>query len=129
MKQNMALTFVVGAIFGTLGGLIGLGGAEFRLPILIGLFGFAALPAVILNKSMSLVVVASALLFRTRVVPYGHGVRALADDRQSLGRKPARCMDGCGVGDEAEEPDALLSHRSAPRRRSPKPAARNWSGG
>lgn len=58
-----------GVLIGTLGGLIGLGGAEFRLPLLIGIFGFAALPAVILNKSMSLVVVASALLFRTRVVP------------------------------------------------------------
>lgn len=58
-----------GMAVGTLGGLIGLGGAEFRLPLLIGLFGFAALPAVILNKATSLVVVASALIFRTRVVP------------------------------------------------------------
>lgn len=40
-----------------------------RLPLLIGLFGFAALSAVILNKVMSLVVVASALMFRTKVVP------------------------------------------------------------
>ena len=39
------------------GGLIGLGGAEFRLPLLIGAFRFAALQAVILNKAMSLVVV------------------------------------------------------------------------
>jgi hypothetical protein len=43
-------SFVTGAIVGTLGGLIGLGGAEFRLPILIGLFSFKPLPAVILNK-------------------------------------------------------------------------------
>ena len=35
--------FVTGAGIGILGGLIGLGGAEFRLPLLIGLFGFAAL--------------------------------------------------------------------------------------
>ena len=42
---------------GLLGGLIGLGGAEFRLPLLIGLFGFAALQAVIMNKAMSLIVV------------------------------------------------------------------------
>jgi hypothetical protein len=34
-------------MIGTLGGLIGLGGAEFRLPLLIGLFRFAALEAVI----------------------------------------------------------------------------------
>ena len=58
-----------GMVIGVLGGLMGLGGAEFRLPLLIGLFGFAALSAVILNKAMSLVVVASALLFRTEVVP------------------------------------------------------------
>jgi hypothetical protein len=32
------------------GGLIGLGGAEFRLPLLIGVFGFAALAAVILKR-------------------------------------------------------------------------------
>jgi uncharacterized membrane protein YfcA len=58
-----------GAIVGTLGGLIGLGGAEFRLPLLIGLFGFPALEAVILNKATSLVVVASSLLFRARTIP------------------------------------------------------------
>lgn len=68
-SATLTRAFVVGILIGTLGGLIGLGGAEFRLPLLIGLFGFAALPAVILNKSMSLVVVAAALLFRTRVVP------------------------------------------------------------
>jgi uncharacterized membrane protein YfcA len=58
-----------GALIGTLGGLIGLGGAEFRLPLLISVFQFVALEAVILNKAMSLVVVATALLFRTRTVP------------------------------------------------------------
>ena len=42
---------------GVLGGMIGLGGAEFRLPLLIGVFGFVALQAVILNKAMSLIVV------------------------------------------------------------------------
>ena len=62
--------FAGGAIIGMLGGLIGLGGAEFRLPLLIGAFEFAALQAVILNKAMSLVVVASALPFRTAAVPF-----------------------------------------------------------
>jgi uncharacterized protein len=60
-----------GAIIGALGGLIGLGGAEFRLPLLIGTFRFAALQVVILNKAMSLVVVASALPFRAATVPIG----------------------------------------------------------
>jgi uncharacterized membrane protein YfcA len=58
-----------GIAIGTLGGLIGLGGAEFRLPVLIGVFRFLALEAVILNKAMSLVVVASALPFRAHAVP------------------------------------------------------------
>ena len=59
-----------GAVIGTLGGLIGLGGAEFRLPLLIGAFQFAALQAVILNKAMSLIVVATALPFRAATVPF-----------------------------------------------------------
>lgn len=59
-----------GAGIGALGGLIGLGGAEFRLPLLIGVFQFVALEAVILNKAMSLVVVASALPFRAVAVPW-----------------------------------------------------------
>ena len=58
-----------GAAVGTLGGLIGLGGAEFRLPLLIGPFGFPPLEAIIMNKAMSLIVVASALAFRSRTVP------------------------------------------------------------
>lgn len=69
MRDNKTATFGIGALIGTLGGLIGLGGAEFRLPLLISLFGYAALEAVILNKAMSLVVVASALPFRASSVP------------------------------------------------------------
>jgi uncharacterized protein len=63
--------FGSGAVIGVLGGLIGLGGAEFRLPLLISLFGFHGLEAVILNKATSLIVVASALPFRARTVPFG----------------------------------------------------------
>ncbi|WP_338897422.1 TSUP family transporter [Streptomyces sp. TG1A-60] len=55
--------FGAGAVIGVLGG------AEFRLPLLIGLFGFAALSAVILNKAMSLVVVLVALPARLAAVP------------------------------------------------------------
>lgn len=58
-----------GAAIGALGGLIGLGGAEFRLPLLLGLFRYRALEAVILNKAMSLIVVATALPFRAATVP------------------------------------------------------------
>ncbi|MBY5554287.1 sulfite exporter TauE/SafE family protein [Rhizobium leguminosarum] len=69
-SRNLPVAFAGGGIIGALGGLIGLGGAEFRLPLLIGLFNFAALEAVILNKAMSLVVVATALPFRTATVPF-----------------------------------------------------------
>ena len=66
---RLAAAFDGGGIIGALGGLIGLGGAEFRLPLLIGAFRFAALEAVIMNKAMSLVVVATALSFRMTTVP------------------------------------------------------------
>ncbi len=69
-NKNPFYVFSAGATVGTLGGLIGLGGAEFRLPLLIGIFGFKALPAVILNKAMSLAVVTSALPFRATSVPW-----------------------------------------------------------
>ena len=67
-ERNQFAAFGGGALIGSLGGLIGLGGAEFRLPLLISAFGFPALEAVILNKAMSLVVVASALPFRAGAV-------------------------------------------------------------
>jgi len=60
---------LAGAGIGALGGLVGLGGAEFRLPVLIGLFGFAVLSAVIVNKAMSLVVVVVAIPARLLAVP------------------------------------------------------------
>ena len=67
--------FAGGMGIGTLGGLIGLGGAEFRLPLLIGVFRFGPLEAVIVNKAMSLIVVATALPLRTGTVPFA----AMAD--------------------------------------------------
>jgi len=72
-SQNFRAAFGAGAIIGVLGGLIGLGGAEFRLPLLIGVFNFAALEAVILNKAMSLV--ERRLPFRAGTVPFS----AIAD--------------------------------------------------
>ncbi|MFF5426487.1 MULTISPECIES: TSUP family transporter [unclassified Streptomyces] len=67
--RSAPVVFGAGAAVGVLGGMIGLGGAEFRLPLLMGFFGFAALAAVILNKAMSLVVVLVALPARLVAVP------------------------------------------------------------
>ncbi|MBM3550267.1 MAG: sulfite exporter TauE/SafE family protein [Alphaproteobacteria bacterium] len=69
VRNNKAAAFGCGTVIGILGGLIGLGGAEFRLPLLIGAFRFPALQAVIVNKATSLIVVASALPFRAATVP------------------------------------------------------------
>lgn len=69
-RDRVLAGLAIGAVVGVLGGMIGLGGAEFRLPLLIGLFGFAALQAVILNKAMSLLVVLTALPARLIGVPW-----------------------------------------------------------
>ena len=63
-KRRALFGFASGAGIGALGGLIGLGGAEFRLPLLKGLFGLPTLEAIIFNKAMSLIVVFVALILR-----------------------------------------------------------------
>lgn len=69
MNRNIK-AFGGGGAIGILGGLVGLGGAEFRLPMLISIFGFTALSAVILNKAMSLIVVTFSLLFRSEEISF-----------------------------------------------------------
>ena len=69
VSRSLPAAAGAGAVIGLLGGLVGLGGAEFRLPLLIGVFAFVALQAVIVNKAMSLVVVATALPARLAAVP------------------------------------------------------------
>jgi len=51
-------------LIGGVGGLIGLGGGEFRLPLLVGLIGFTARRAVPMNQILSLVTLITALLMR-----------------------------------------------------------------
>jgi uncharacterized membrane protein YfcA len=51
-------------LIGGIGGLIGLGGGEFRLPILVGLIGFTARAAVPVNQILSLVTLITALVVR-----------------------------------------------------------------
>lgn len=63
-RNAPAKAFGWGAAIGTLGGLIGLGGAEFRLPVLVHGFGHGVRDAVLLNLLVSLVTVAAALVGR-----------------------------------------------------------------
>src|ERR1700730_16806121 len=51
-------------VIGGIGGLIGLGGGEFRLPLLVGLIGFTARAAVPMNQILSLITLITALLVR-----------------------------------------------------------------
>lgn len=93
-RRSRPLAFVAGAAVGVLGGMIGLGGAEFRLPLLLLIFGFAALPAVVFNKAMSLVVVATALPVRLVAVPPGD----LADEWDVVANLLTGSLIGAWVG-------------------------------
>jgi uncharacterized membrane protein YfcA len=53
-------------LIGGIGGLIGLGGGEFRLPLLVGLIGFTAREAVPMNQILSLITLATALVVRSQ---------------------------------------------------------------
>lgn len=59
-----AAAAATGVGVGTLGGLIGLGGGEFRLPMLVAVFGYGLRQAVGLNLTISLVTVLAALVSR-----------------------------------------------------------------
>jgi uncharacterized membrane protein YfcA len=63
------LAVLTGVGVGTLGGLIGLGGAEFRLPILVAVFGYGLRRAVSLNLAISLGTVLAGIISR---VVLGH---------------------------------------------------------
>lgn len=64
-KHALTLAFVTGIPVGLLAGLIGLGGGEFRLPLLVLLFGLVARAAVPLNLVISLLTLAGALAIRS----------------------------------------------------------------
>jgi hypothetical protein len=104
--------------------MIGLGGAEFRLPLLIGLF-VLALQAVIMNKAMSLAVVLTALPARLVAVPvadlaphwpvavnlFHRTIRAALNEavrRGYLHRNPAELAKTPPMTDHEVEPYSVL---------------------
>lgn len=77
-KQNHGqFAFIISIPIAILGGLMGLGGAEFRLPVLAGSLGYSARQAVPLNLAISLVTILISLLVRGKflslaiLMPYG----------------------------------------------------------
>ncbi len=68
MKKLYA--FLSGALIGILGGLMGLGGAEYRLPLLVGYFRFELIQAIIINLLVSMFTVLLSLIFRNAEIPF-----------------------------------------------------------
>ncbi|HEY9735229.1 MAG TPA: sulfite exporter TauE/SafE family protein [Trichocoleus sp.] len=86
--------FFWGALVGVLGGLIGLGGAEFRLPILVSFFQYRMLQAVIINLIVSLATVSFSLIFRGGIV----GVESIAANWSVVANILAGSLIGSYVG-------------------------------
>jgi uncharacterized membrane protein YfcA len=63
-RRTTTIALACALLIGGIGGLLGLGGGEFRLPILVGLIGFAARAAVPMNQILSLVTLVTALVSR-----------------------------------------------------------------
>lgn len=75
--NRSVLSALFGAPIGLIAGLIGVGGAEYRLPVLAGPLRFSARAAVPLNLSISLVTVAVSVLVRAGTLPLGPVLHAL----------------------------------------------------
>lgn len=69
-QRRSRLSFLYAVPIGLLGGLIGLGGAEFRLPLLAGPLGYAANQAVPLNLTVSLITIVASLVVRGKTLPF-----------------------------------------------------------
>src|SRR5438094_7203544 len=82
---------------GGLGGLIGLGGGEFRLPVLMHGIGFDARSAVPLNLLISLVTLAFALAVRSSAVSLAAVVPYLPAMTGLLAGGRARAVVGVGL--------------------------------
>ena len=82
MKPSRTTAFTSSGVIGVFGGLIGLGGAEFRIPLLVGVFRLTPRHVVPINLLTSLITVLAALAMRAamgRIAALdGHGPELLA---------------------------------------------------
>jgi uncharacterized protein len=67
-NRHSSIAFLFSMPIALLGGLMGLGGAEFRLPVLAGVLGYNARQAVPLNLAVSLVTIIVSLLTRGKTL-------------------------------------------------------------
>ena len=67
-SSQIQLAFWLSIPIALLGGLMGLGGAEFRLPVLASLLGYSARQAVPLNLAISLVTIVFSLFIRSQTL-------------------------------------------------------------
>ena len=67
-KYHPQLAFAIAIPISILGGLMGLGGAEFRLPVLAGYLDYSARQAVPLNLAISLVTIVFSLFIRSKTL-------------------------------------------------------------
>jgi len=70
-QRRFRLSFLYSVPIGALGGLIGLGGAEFRLPVLAGTLGYQVRQAVPLNLAVSLITIVASLIIRAKTLSFG----------------------------------------------------------
>lgn len=68
--QRPAIAAALGTVAGGAGGLIGLGGAEFRLPALVGVLRFSAREAMAVTLVAGFIVLAATSPFRAATVPW-----------------------------------------------------------
>jgi len=93
-RESAALAALIGAPVGMLGGLIGLGGAEFRLPLLRALFAYPVRRAVALNLAVSLITLAASLAIRLRFSK----LAAISDMLPVLAAMVTGSMTGAWIG-------------------------------
>lgn len=69
-QRRFRLSLLYAVPIGALGGLIGLGGAEFRLPVLAGTLGYRVRQAVPLNLAVSLITIVASLAIRGKTLSF-----------------------------------------------------------